>query len=106
MLSTESTPSILRAACSREYIDLLQRTQADFINYKKELPEQFLEFEVAPFYFDFWKISMWQLQLAGVLPHHIEIASKCTYSDSDNFFSYRREGVTGRNATMIWLRDK
>lgn len=27
----------------------------------------------------------------------------CTYTDSGRFFSYRREGVTGRMATLIWL---
>lgn len=29
--------------------------------------------------------------------------SWCTYSDAPRFFSYRRDGVTGRMATMIWL---
>lgn len=27
----------------------------------------------------------------------------CTYSDPENFFSYRRDGVTGRMGTFIWL---
>lgn len=27
----------------------------------------------------------------------------CTYSDADRFFSYRRDGQTGRMASMIWL---
>ncbi|WP_041599977.1 peptidoglycan editing factor PgeF [Hahella chejuensis] len=27
----------------------------------------------------------------------------CTYTDSDRFFSYRRDGVTGRMASVIWL---
>ena len=27
----------------------------------------------------------------------------CTFSDMARFFSYRRDGVTGRMATMIWL---
>jgi Uncharacterized conserved protein len=27
----------------------------------------------------------------------------CTATDSAHFFSYRRDGVTGRMATLIWL---
>lgn len=27
----------------------------------------------------------------------------CTFSDSNNFYSYRRDGITGRMASMIWL---
>lgn len=29
----------------------------------------------------------------------------CTVADSDRFYSYRREGKTGRMATLIWLAD-
>jgi YfiH family protein len=27
----------------------------------------------------------------------------CTYADGDRYFSHRRDGVTGRQATLIWL---
>jgi hypothetical protein len=27
----------------------------------------------------------------------------CTYSDAQQFFSYRREAMTGRMASLIWL---
>lgn len=29
----------------------------------------------------------------------------CTYADPDNYFSYRRDGVTGRMATLVWLES-
>ncbi|WP_301098340.1 peptidoglycan editing factor PgeF [Otariodibacter sp.] len=29
----------------------------------------------------------------------------CTYSESQSFFSYRRDGKTGRMATLIWRRE-
>jgi copper oxidase (laccase) domain-containing protein len=28
---------------------------------------------------------------------------RCTFSEADSFFSYRRDGVTGRMAALIWL---
>lgn len=30
---------------------------------------------------------------------------ECTYADSDRYFSHRRDGTTGRQATLIWLQD-
>jgi copper oxidase (laccase) domain-containing protein len=27
----------------------------------------------------------------------------CTYTDSERFFSFRRDGRTGRMASLIWL---
>ncbi|MFO1466887.1 MAG: laccase domain-containing protein [Steroidobacteraceae bacterium] len=30
--------------------------------------------------------------------------SECTHSDPHRFFSHRRDGRTGRQATLIWIR--
>lgn len=30
---------------------------------------------------------------------------QCTYSDPARFFSYRRDGVTGRHAALIWIEE-
>jgi len=78
--------------------------EAEFINYKVELPEDFWQFQVQPTYFDLWTLSEYQLQNAGVLPHHIEIARLSTYSNPHDFFSFRRDNkVTGRHTTYITL---
>ncbi|BDY03590.1 peptidoglycan editing factor PgeF [Ferrimonas sp. YFM] len=34
----------------------------------------------------------------------ITLSHLCTYSDSDKFFSYRRDGRCGRMASLIWIR--
>jgi YfiH family protein len=43
-----------------------------------------------------------RLQRAGV--RHIGGGSWCTVEDRANFFSYRRDGVTGRLAAAVWIR--
>jgi len=30
----------------------------------------------------------------------------CTYADPEHFYSHRRDGITGRMASLIWLREK
>lgn len=77
---------------------------AQFINYKTELPEKFWEFQHKPLYFDFWEISKMQLKQCGVLGHHIEVASICTYTNPQDYFSYRFNKNCGRNGTVICLR--
>lgn len=68
---------------------------AEFTNYQTELPPHFWDFQIKPLYFDFWAISRMQLEKCGILPHHIEIASLCTYSNPQDYFSYRRDGKRG-----------
>lgn len=77
---------------------------AEFIHYQKELPIDFLPYQVKPLYFDLWEISKAQLLEAKVLEEHIEIAKICTYQNKNDFFSYRREKKTGRNATLVAMR--
>ncbi len=79
---------------------------SEFKNYKLELPESFWRFEEDPSHFNLWEIARWQLQEAGVLSHHIEIAERCTYSCPEEWFSYRKNQVCGRNATVIALYRK
>lgn len=44
-------------------------------------------------------------RLAGAGVTRIHGGGFCTYTDNDRFFSYRRDGVTGRMATTIWLKS-
>lgn len=75
---------------------------AEFVNFQAELPVEFHGYQVAPHYFDFWAISRDQLLAAGLLPANIEIARICTCCSPD-YFSYRREKITGRFASVIML---
>ena len=73
-------------------------------NYKQELPQELWEFQTKPQYFDFVKISKKQLTQAGVLEKNIEATGICTFTDPQNYFSYRRDKETGRHATVVALK--
>ena len=50
---------------------------------------------------DLYALARLRLARAGVTA--VYGGNACTYSDSARYFSYRRDGVTGRMATLIWL---
>lgn len=78
---------------------------AEFIHFKEELPQEFWAYQVKPTYFDLWAIGKMQLEKGGILPHHIEMASICTYAHEEDFFSFRRDKrVTGNHATVASLQ--
>lgn len=91
-------PAALHAAISPS----LGPCCGEFINYRAELPLVFHAYQTQANHFDFWAISRDQLRDAGVRLEQIEIAGRCTVCDED-YFSYRREGVTGRFASVIGM---
>ncbi|WP_088332118.1 peptidoglycan editing factor PgeF [Lacimicrobium sp. SS2-24] len=52
---------------------------------------------------DIYTIASERLRRAGVAA--IFGKEQCTFSNPAKFFSYRREGITGRMASLIWLTD-
>lgn len=52
-------------------------------------------------YADIFQLARFRLINAGV--NRIYGGGVCTYSDPVRFFSYRRDGKTGRMAALIWL---
>ncbi len=77
---------------------------AEFRNFREEFPTPLWSYQVRSGYFDLWRLSRDQLAAAGVLPQHIEVAGLCTRCRAETFFSYRRDGTTGRQGTVIALQ--
>ncbi len=76
---------------------------AEFKNFREELPPEVWKYQVRPNYFDLWQLSFDQLKAAGLKPGNIEVAGLCTRCRAEDFFSYRRDGTTGRQAAVIAL---
>jgi YfiH family protein len=95
-----SRPEVIRAGISPS----LGPCCAEFNNYKRELPEKFWSYQVRSTYFDLWQLSHDQLRQAGLKPDHIQVAGICSRCREKDFFSYRRDRITGRNGTVLALR--
>jgi len=48
-------------------------------------------------------IVAWQFAALGL--DQITVTTECTVDASDRYFSYRRDGVTGRMATLVWRSE-
>ncbi len=53
---------------------------------------------------DLYALARLRLQRAGVT--RIFGGDRCTYTERDFFYSYRRDGTTGRMASLIWIEPK
>lgn len=69
----------------------------------RDLPEAesaFVQMQPGKWLADIYLLA--QLRLARVGVTNVHGGGFCTYSDLERFFSYRRDGATGRMASLIW----
>ena len=53
-----------------------------------------------------WWMNMYELARQSLMSRGVNAISggdHCTWHEVDNFYSYRRDGVTGRMASVIWI---
>lgn len=80
------------AEVRKAFLDTDKRYDAAFIKHKPN-------YYMADLYFIAReKLSRLKIKTFG--------GDRCTYDDSERFYSYRRDGETGRMASLIWIKDK
>lgn len=74
-----------------------------FVAFSERCAMAFIENPDKPghWFADIYQLARIRLQLRGV--EAIYGGDLCTYRDAERFFSYRRDGVTGRMASLIWI---
>jgi YfiH family protein len=72
-----------------------------FVAQHPEAAAAFVQHAPGKWLADIYALARTRLAAAGVPSIHG--GGRCTYSEAETFYSYRRDGVTGRMASLVWL---
>jgi hypothetical protein len=72
-----------------------------FINHHDRSEVAFTPSPAGRWLADLYQLARQRLEAAGII--EIYGGGWCTFSDPDRFYSFRRDGATGRMASLIWI---
>jgi purine-nucleoside/S-methyl-5'-thioadenosine phosphorylase / adenosine deaminase len=75
--------------------------RAAFAEKQPQAAEAFAPGKPGKYLADLYRLARQRLDALGV--SHIHGGGLCAFTDSERFYSYRRDGRTGRMGTFIWL---
>ncbi len=91
----------LGPAISQSAFEVGDEVRAVFVSRDKNTAAAFMPGAPGKWLADIYLLARQRLQALGIT--QIYGGEHCTYRESDRFFSYRRDGITGRMGTFIWL---
>lgn len=104
-LAASDTLVWLGPAIGPQAFEVGAEVRTQFVDQNARFAEGFMAGAAADkWLMDIYAIARLQLQALGI--RAVFGGGLCTVSDADRFFSYRRDGITGRMASLIWIRDR
>lgn len=91
----------LGPAIGPEAFEVGQEVRDAFVSLCRDHAQAFRRIDAGHYLCDLYRLAQETLHRAGV--RHISGGGFCTFSDAGRFFSYRRDGRTGRMASLIWM---
>lgn len=80
-----------------------QEVREAFLAQSADAAQAFTAREGGKFLADLALLARQRLRRIGVT--RVQASAHCTYADRESFFSFRRDGATGRMASLIWLAE-
>jgi polyphenol oxidase len=99
-VSPERLIAWLGPAISRQHFEVGAEVREAFLRADAGAGDAFEARPTAKFMADLEMLARRQLQALGV--SRIYGGGECTYARTDRYFSHRRDGITGRQATLVW----
>jgi len=91
----------LGPAISQDAFEVGDEVRALFVDVDAQAASAFIPGRSGKWYADIYTLARLRLNALGIT--RIYGGNYCTYRESEHFFSYRRDGATGRMGTFIWL---
>ena len=91
----------LGPAISQPAFEVGAEVRAAFVDADPQAAAAFISGQQGKWLADLYALTRLRLDALGVT--RIYGGDYCTYAERERFFSYRRDGVTGRMGTFIWL---
>jgi hypothetical protein len=94
----------LGPAISSKAFEVGSEVRHAFIMKQAEATSAFIQSDEQHYFADIYQLARQRLYAQGV--EAIYGGDRCTYNEPEHFFSYRRDGQTGRMASLIWKDNK
>ena len=91
----------LGPAISQSAFEVGEEVHAAFVAAYPAAAAAFVPGQSGKYLADIYALARLRLNALGI--DRIYGGDRCTFAESERFFSYRRDGVTGRQGTFIWL---
>ena len=100
-VAPQSLMAWLGPAISQENFEVGEEVRAAFVAIQPQAVSAFIVGQPGKWFADIYALARLRLNALGVT--QIYGGDRCTYRERGQFFSYRRDGATGRMGTFIWL---
>lgn len=100
-VAPENILAWLGPAISQDQFEVGDEVRAAFLAIQPQAASAFIPGRNGKWFADLYALARLRLNALGIT--RIYGGDSCTYRERDRYFSYRRDGVTGRMGTFIWL---
>lgn len=100
-VAPQSLMAWLGPAISQQAFEVGDEVRAAFVSVQPQAASAFVSGQPGKWFADIYALARLRLNALGIT--QIYGGDRCTYREREKFFSYRRDGVTGRMGTFVWL---
>ena len=91
----------LGPAIGPKHFEVGEEVRQIFVNDLSKTSQAFVPHKAEHYLADIYQLARMRLNRLGI--DAIYGGEFCTYTDAEHFYSYRRDGKTGRQASLIWI---